>query len=473
VHGVGDHSESKILSDAAAGFRALAADGGQAKEITLHDFPHPSGESRDQTTLQLEAGGRKHVVIPVIWSDLSLRATHTALLVGIDPMRVLTNATMPLMRLCADAVRCIRFAAGVWWKAAMTLTVTAIFVLLAGLGTAVLYVVSHLPFWIGVAGTANWRWYSPLLLFSSASALTWAVRRFLPLFDFAADVVTYFGRPKRRAEIQNTLAGIIDEAAARAPHARILVVGHSLGSVLVAHAVLEAKEAAGRMIVLTLGSPLRLLSRIFARQIHTPDQLLAAYSETGTVLFWANLWRDRDVIGRELKPAASDRFAETSIGDGVHWDMWHDRRVWKSVDELLSVSPFASLQAAWREREEMLSADEAMEALRRWKTFSFFFWLFPPGFGVTVVLTYRTGFDEKGSMKLPLSVLLPYLALNGLILILLAMVATRALNANQVQGLTRREILGAVRRGTTFCGNCLVGIGLASAGCMFLLSPYI
>jgi hypothetical protein len=171
---------------------------------------------------------------------------------------------------------------------------------------------------------------------------------------------------------------------------------------LVTHAVLEAKEAAGRMIVLTLGSPLRLLSHIFPRQIRTPDRLLAAYSETGTVLCWANLWRDRDVIGRELKPAAADRFAETSIGDGVHWDMWHDRRVWTRVDELLGVSSFASLQTAWHERQELLSDDEAWEAFKLWRAFSVFIMLAPPTFVGIIALTYRTGFDEQTAMKLPL-----------------------------------------------------------------------
>jgi pimeloyl-ACP methyl ester carboxylesterase len=178
-------------------------------------------------------------------------------------------------------------------------------------------------------------------------------------------VVTYVARAKRRAEIQKTLADIIDTAADRAPYARILVVGHSLGSVLVTHAVRNAHEAAGRMIVLTLGSPLRLLSRVFPRAIESPDALLASYAQTGSLVFWANLWRDRDVIGRALSPAASDRFVETSIGNGVHWDMWHDVRLWRHVDELLGASSIAAVKAAWTEREDHLSEDEAVEAVTR------------------------------------------------------------------------------------------------------------
>src|ERR1700676_799203 len=65
---------------------------------------------------------------------------------------------------------------------------------------------------------------------------------------------------------------------------------------------------------------------------------------------WVNLWRDLDFIGRDLALDQPSVFAETSLGNGAHWDMWSDRRLWQTLVELLQVAgrdSLKSIAAVW------------------------------------------------------------------------------------------------------------------------------
>ena len=363
VHGVGDHSATALLDEAAKGFRALTADTGSVAPMTLRAFPRPDGTTGDQPALLLGAGGTTHIVIPIIWSALSLRAAvATRSVFTNDAVQILGRSGIALIRLCVDSIRCIPLAAGLW-KVPLVLISAAVMALVAGLWWAVIYLQSHIPFWLGVAGTSQWRWYTPLLIFAAIAAVTELFARTLPLLDFVADVVTYVAGRKRRERVLQAVAAMIDRVASGNRGARVVVVGHSLGSVLVSQAVLRAQSPGG-VVLLTLGSPLRLLSRIFPRQIDSPDALLRRYAETGKVAFWANLWRDRDAIGRQLKlPEESGRFAECSVGDGPHWNMWGDVRVWKRVHEMLTAPSASELMEAWK-NEPLTEQEERELAVR-------------------------------------------------------------------------------------------------------------
>src|SRR5205814_9335516 len=69
-----------------------------------------------------------------------------------------------------------------------------------------------------------------------------------------------------------------------------------------------------------------------------------------------NLWRDRDIIGRELRPASVAQFAEKTVGDGPHWGMWSDRRVWESVHQLL-IARISSVQQLWADGDAITDDD--------------------------------------------------------------------------------------------------------------------
>ena len=80
------------------------------------------------------------------------------------------------------------------------------------------------------------------------------------------------------------------------------------------------------------------MSRVFSRYVFGADELLKRFANAGSVSFWLHLWRDADWIGRSLHAAPNERFAELSIGDGLHPNYWSDSRVWKKVVALMQAS---------------------------------------------------------------------------------------------------------------------------------------
>lgn len=113
--------------------------------------------------------------------------------------------------------------------------------------------------------------------------------------DAASDVIRYLFDGKMQKSIQNRLAQVLDKATAA--DAEIILVSHSLGTV-VAFDVL--RDVAGHYPIkrfVTMGSPLRKLA---TTGIHPVD--LGAITPQ-TIPFWRNLYDDTDLVADAIGPA--------------------------------------------------------------------------------------------------------------------------------------------------------------------------
>ncbi len=191
---------------------------------------------------------------------------------------------------------------------------------------------------------------------------------------------------------------MVQSLGALAPAADIVVAGHCLGSVLAAHSALELPKefvSSHKVVLLTMGSPLRLMSSLFPGVVKTPAELSSAYAETGRVSQWVNMWRDCDVVGRDLCDSGLNGLSEFSLGAGGHPDYWSDKRLWGKVIAILQtpVTEIPECVRAWRERE--LTDQERVEGLYLCAKFTAA-WTFDLPIGMTAVyLLYTDKFWSK------------------------------------------------------------------------------
>lgn len=357
VHGIGDHSSSDILGSARQGYRTIDTEKSRIEDVRFQRFPQPDGKDGPQDALQIVANEQIHFVVPIVWSDLRIRASHAFRVPfsGIQNLMQSINLAFASMVInWYDIARCaFKTKSPAWCFAIVVLDLGMIGLTIAFWVGALSLVFLIGSYMYGRSGHVDIHWYHSVLLVLSLVTVRYALKRLVPLFDFVADVASYVSRDGTRIEHETALARIVEEVSRQAPNARILLVGHSLGSVLATHALPKASicpSASRRLILVTLGSPLRLMSRIFPRSIRSPDELARYCEESATILFWANLWRDCDFIGRDLSPSHQTVFAETSLGKGPHWNMWSDERLWCAMVTLLQVKDrtgFDSVKLSW------------------------------------------------------------------------------------------------------------------------------
>lgn len=280
VHGVGDHFLTDLLQPAKRGFRLLGIEG-RTEEVRIDDFPQMDGTTGYQDVLKIETPEHRHVIVPVAWSRLRMRSAQHVMHLNAGISETISQSFAPLILIFVDAVRCLPKAGSIGWKMAIASADLILLTLIAGLIGGIIYVESNLPYWFPTGPSSPWN--LPLVILPILLMLWLIARRLLPLFDFIGDVAAYIGRSSQRDDIQKRMLTIIDAAASAAPKARIFVVGHSLGSVLVSHSLLGLREghaAAGRTVLITLGSPLVSMSRIFPRHVLSPETLVTRYSES-------------------------------------------------------------------------------------------------------------------------------------------------------------------------------------------------
>jgi hypothetical protein len=165
------------------------------------------------------------------------------------------------------------------------------------------------------------------------------------VLDFALDVLYFVGKAEHRSALVKGSAAVIAWFHENAPETPLLVVGHSLGSVIAAHALTSPGLAAGclrRTLLVTMGSPLNYVGCVFPQAAQTARQLANTLGTAG--VRWLNLWRSWDVIGKGLELGGNGA-VQYCLGWGRHPNYWADGRVWRAVAH----EAFAGGEAAVRE----------------------------------------------------------------------------------------------------------------------------
>jgi hypothetical protein len=345
VHGVGDHTPADILGEAQKGFHASVGPTGEFETLELPAFPQLDGTAQNQVALRVKIPNSEHLVIPLVWSGVHPRAVET------PERRIVFDLTKLISpnawRLAADAFHCVGKAKSRWWRIAVLAAALFLSLTLVGLSAALILLFVGTLNYVGLRGPFG-RSANMIVALLFLGFMAFLLKQLLPAVDFPGDVAFYVGREDKRAQLESHLLAILESTAALMPGARILFVGHSLGSVLVANTYLKIAcdcSLRERIVLVTLGSPLALLSRVFSGIIPRPEDVACSRP-----LFWANLWRDRDYIGRALRPQDNDHFAERSLGDGGHANYWGDSRLWRVMYDLLLAlnnSRMGELKRSW------------------------------------------------------------------------------------------------------------------------------
>jgi hypothetical protein len=337
VHGVGDHIALDIGENATSG----RVPPSRIAKINLKDLPFPRassftwrGRSADSgEALRIQNPEGIDIMLPIAWAHFRIRAESWPS--QADPITVI--AMLPLIGfalfvLSWDLLRCVPKAGGLW-----KIPVAALAMVLP---TLLMWL--YVDVRMALDGLLSWQSTMPAIVVGLLTvAIAIGIKLFTPGIDFIADVARYVGSAKFRDKRESDLANVFRYVRAQAPSAYIVVVSHSLGTVLSSHALARKQvlEAVGQCNLITMGCPLVLMAKIFPNSVLSPDQLLERYANHPGVS-WTNLWRDSDFIGKALVPSfRSGSFSERSIGRGGHSNYWGDIRVWQTIESHSSAAP--------------------------------------------------------------------------------------------------------------------------------------
>lgn len=148
-----------------------------------------------------------------------------------------------------------------------------------------------------------------------------------PFLKVVSDIVRYLGDPAYRERIH---AGLLADLERLGPRP-VVIVAHSLGSVIAVDSLLahwDAWSRFPRVRLLTCGSPLRrLFHRFFPATYPAPDVLLGMLRQKYTDVSWANAYRPLDYVGGHLGRVGEITDVRLPQRLRLHIAYWTDRRL--------------------------------------------------------------------------------------------------------------------------------------------------
>jgi hypothetical protein len=373
IHGVGDHKPVDFVTAAETCVATLWQGTATTARISVPDIPLPRdvnslGSTRDKelAAVRIQADAGQFIILPVVWSGSRFRSGRLAIA---DQGPVALWVALPLLfETCANLFASVRKAHGLW-RLWVLIAATLLLLLLIGFFLGFFYLQVHVPIWLGAP--AYDAWYSVFLALGSFYAFGLVAKYFSAAFDLVGDVAYYVANTEQRQKTIEQVAELLEILAKRAPEASIVVAGHSLGSVLVSQALLRCSSndaARGRILLLTMGSPLRIMSRAFPDHVESPQTLAARFAAARIPELWINLWREQDNIGKALG-AGGESFVERSLGLGPHSNYWGDERVWLAMSAMFSPDRAPIVEEPWR--TVPLSEAEAARSYAMWRKLRF------------------------------------------------------------------------------------------------------
>jgi hypothetical protein len=360
VHGLGDNSAREILDESKPAFEGL-----KVEKIIAHNFPQSGGDMADTKGILISSPNYAHVILPFIWSKIGQRSAQVNLpFSGRNDTNKVAAAMSFLFIQWWYSLRCAFKVKKLHLGVIIGFLSIAWFVAICFIFWGFINLLGYIKNIGDYLQNDNHIILQVFLAVFSGILISFILDRLLPTLDRLGDLTRYVGSNKIRQDLENDLQRFILEVAKRCSNAKILLIGNDLGSILISQVASKIsidEVTSKRIVLLTISSPLRSMSKIF-RIVKTPETLLADFNKNGVVQFWANLWRDHDIMGQGLGLNKFETFSEKSIGLGNHHHIWGDSRLWAEVNsilESLQTGAIGDLKNLWI--EEMLKEPDKGE----------------------------------------------------------------------------------------------------------------
>ena len=351
VHGVGE--ASRLATAVHSGFLLHGA----PWEATAAPISFSAWLSKShQLDWKLEGfvaqhAGKQRLLIAMNWSDSRSRIERWTsdttvlspkLMLGLRLSHLMDTATA-LLESLGQARRCTAQAKSKAALALVTASILFLYVLSIAYFAFSFAVILGPVFGFGYSIYRRWgiirSWGVIALCGVVAVHLRGLIARYL--LDMAIDVPHFVGEIERRERLEEDFVSILSLLNSGSGGKPMCIVAHSLGSVLVSHALSKAK-CLPNVTLVTLGSPLGYIGHVF-NSFLLPANLKIQLQRR--VQGWIHGYREGDYVGRELMPDDLPFYRELALGWGAHGNYFGSAAFWEIEKALAVGKPVTSTEA--------------------------------------------------------------------------------------------------------------------------------